>query len=199
MKKTLYPKTKRITESKIVITEKLDWSNLWIFNLWWELIIAQRNNVLRLSELNSKNAYKWLVGWIEENKEELKICDWSWVFGEWIWMWKIWYWDTEISNKRFHIFAKANIDKDYEIRNLNYNLDFLQYPFEDQQIPECIWVVPWVIETDNWVSIDYLDDLYDRYKKLVWRRVEWFIINTSWNITKYVRCKNWKETQHTFN
>ena len=51
IKKTLYPKTKRLwIWEDVTITEKLDWSNLWFFNLWWELYIAQRNNIYKASE-----------------------------------------------------------------------------------------------------------------------------------------------------
>ncbi len=90
-----WPKIPRSTGEKVTITEKLDWSNLWLFKLNWELIIAQRNNVFTLDELNKNTAYKWLIWWIEENKEQLDFCEWSWVFGEWIWMWSL-HWPASL-------------------------------------------------------------------------------------------------------
>jgi len=188
MQKTLYPKTKRISDSNIIITEKLDGSNLWIFKLNWEIIIAQRNNVLKLSELNSKQCYKWLYQRIHENT--LDIYEWSWVFGERIWMWAIKY----NFDKRFYIFAKARISEDYEVSLIQY--ENLQYAFNDQIIPDCIWLVPVVQEITINPTISYLDTLYDIYKEKVWRNVEWFIINNQWNIIKYVRYKDWKLTEH---
>lgn len=193
MKKTLYPKTTRIKNEKVIITEKLDGSNLWFFMINWKLLIAQRNNIFTLDELNIDEAYKWLIWWLEENYSKLDLHEWSWIFWEWIGMWKIWYWET--LDKRFYIFAKANIDEELEIRNLNYNRDLFKYPFIQQEIPECMSIVP-LIENDWDISIDSLDRLYESHLNKVWRKVEWFVINNSNQITKYVRYKDWKETSH---
>lgn len=59
IKKTLYPKTKRVTfKNRIVITEKLDGSNIGFFKVNGKLLIAQRNNIISIDE-------------IEENKNML--------------------------------------------------------------------------------------------------------------------------------
>lgn len=59
VKLTLYPKTQRVAlTNKIVITEKLDGSNLGIFKVRGKLLIAQRNYVFIEDEL-------------EENKDKL--------------------------------------------------------------------------------------------------------------------------------
>lgn len=196
MKKTLYPKTPRVWNDNIIITEKLDGSNLWLFKINWKLLIAQRNNCFYEDELEWENLYKWLFWWIKENKDKINLCEWSWIFGEWIWMWKIWYWES--LNKRFYIFAKANIDENLEVRSINYNSDLFIYPFESQKIPECIWVVPLVDYT--WpTDIDSLDILYNDYCNKVNRQVEWFIMNNNNIIKKYVRHKNWQLTEHYFN
>lgn len=58
-KKMLYPKTKRVKfKNKVVITEKLDGSNIGFFKVNGELLIALRSNILRMSEIeeNKKNA-----------------------------------------------------------------------------------------------------------------------------------------------
>ena len=192
MEKILYPKTTRIQNEQIVITEKLDWSNLWIFKLNWELIIAQRNHVFKKSELTKLVAYKWLIWWLEENESKLDLHEWSWVFWEWIWMWQISY----EFDKRFYIFAKANIDEEYNIRNIKYDHKLLHFPFESGKVPDCIWYVPIVETTNQYVDIDYLNNLYDIYSNNKGRKVEWFIIINSWTITKYVRFKNGKQTEH---
>ena len=72
MKKTLYPKTKRISNAigKISITEKMDGSNLGFFKLNGELVIATRNNVLEIGDPLIKG-YKGLDEWLEENSEVL--------------------------------------------------------------------------------------------------------------------------------
>lgn len=75
IKKTLYPKTRRVKlKSKVVITEKLDGSNIGFFKVNGELLIAQRNNVFSMSELedNIQMLYRGLKGWIDENGENLK-------------------------------------------------------------------------------------------------------------------------------
>ncbi len=197
MKKTLYPKTPRVWNDKIIITEKLDGSNLWIFKINWKILIAQRNNCFYEDELNKSLMYKWLFSWLNENKDKLDLLEWRWVFGEWIGMGKIWYWETDI-NKRFYIFAKANIDEELEISNLNYNRDLFIYPFESQNIPNCMWIVPELSYSWN-IDISSLDILYNDYCIKVNRKVEWFIINNNNIIKKYVRLKNWKLTEHYFN
>lgn len=192
MEKTLYPKTTRISNQQTVITEKLDWSNLWIFNLWGRLLIAQRNHIFFEDELDSTMTYKWLIWWIKDNRDNLNFHEWSWVFWEWIWMGKIKYPDNF---KKFYIFAKANIDDKFEVRNINYNIELFIYPFIDSKIPECIWVVP-KVDCEWRTDIDGLNTLYDKYCSEVWRQVEWFIINNNNQITKYVRLKNWTLTPH---
>ena len=197
MKKALYPKTKRYNNNNIFITEKLDGSNLWLFKLWWELIIAQRNNVYRVSELNKNNSYKWLLWWIDDNKDDLDFCEWSWVFWEWIWIWKINYLDR--IDKKFYIFAKANINEEYNISWLNYDRKLFQYPFSSWVIPKSVWIVPLVwneLCTHNTTNMNYLDELYDVYTNNIESKVEWFIIINNNDITKYIRYKDWIFTNH---
>ena len=196
MEKTLYPKTTRIWNDKIKITEKLDGSCLWIFKLNWELIIAQRNHIFKQSELTSTNSYKGLIGWLDSFAETIDLNEGSWVFWEWIGMGQIWYW--EVLDKKFYIFAKANINEEMEVRNINYKQELFIYPFIEQKIPDCIWVVPFIEEV-YWVSIAYLDELYDKYCEKVNRKVEGFILNDNNNILKYVRYKNGILTSHKTN
>ena len=59
IKQTLYPKTKRVQfKNRIIITEKLDGSNIGIFKVNGKLVIAQRNYIFDIDE-------------IEENKDKL--------------------------------------------------------------------------------------------------------------------------------
>lgn len=52
IRKTLYPKTKRVLfKNKVVVTEKLDGSNIGFFKVKGELLIAQRNNIFKMSEM----------------------------------------------------------------------------------------------------------------------------------------------------
>ena len=53
IKRTLYPKTKRVQyKNRVVITEKLDGSNIGFFKVNGELVIAQRNNILCFKQSN---------------------------------------------------------------------------------------------------------------------------------------------------
>ena len=197
IKKTLYPKTKRVMyKNKVVITEKLDGSNIGFFKINGELLIAQRNNIFLMSELeeNKQMLYKGLLGWINENGEDLKnrLIEGSGFFGEWIGMGKIKYPDLD---KKVYMFAKANYDKG-EIKNLYYEHELFIYPFENQEFPEYIGIVPVVEERENQLNVEGLDLLYSYYSNKVKRNVEGFIIAQNNNVNKYVRMKNGKLQNH---
>jgi hypothetical protein len=203
MKKTLYPKTERIGSEKVFVTEKLDGACLGIFKLNGELYFAQRNHVLAFSELTKQNAYGGLRGWAEENMEQLmQLIEGSCVFGEWIGMGQIGYGDTDI-NKRFYIFAKANVVEDeygeIDANRINYNHDLFIYPFECREIPECMDIVPVVTSGNSVLSIGNLNNLYLEYTEQVGRKVEGFVVSFGNGIKKYVRLKRGKLTEHISN
>ena len=197
MKKTLYPKTERIgAGGALRITEKLDGSCLGIFKKDGELYVAQRNHVLKSSELTKETAYKGLRQWIKDNADELElIVEGACVFGEWIGMGQIGYGETDI-DKRFYMFAKANINDDLDIYNLNYVHDYFQYSFGGE-LPSCIGVVPTVTtDSKQGVSVKALDELYEKYNSEKERNVEGFVIFANGGIKKYVRFKNGKPSSH---
>lgn len=194
-KKMLYPKTKRVQiKNRVVITEKLDGSNIGFFKVNGELIIAQRNYIFNVSEINKNIAYKGLIGWLEEHGEDLKnrLIDGSGFFGEWIGMGKIKYPELD---KKVYMFAKANYDKG-EIKNLYYEHELFKYPFENQEFPNYIGIVPVVEERESFPDIETLNYNYDLYKVKVNRNVEGFIIAQNNNVNKYVRMKNGKLQEH---
>jgi len=81
--------------------------------------------------------------------------------------------------------------------NLNYNRELFIHSFENKTIPNCIWVVPLV--DYNWpIDIDNMNIQYNKYCENIWRKVEGFIINQNNYISKYVRNKDWKNTEHTY-
>jgi len=192
-KKSLYPKTKRVSNerSMIVATEKLDGSNIGFFKLNDELLIGTRNNVIQLCEIEKvkkilcKGMYEWLI----DNGELLKdsLHEGSGIFGEWIAMGKLKYPDLD---KRMYMFAKANIDEDLNITNINYTREFFIYPFIDQLVPEFIGYVPHASDFIHYPTIGQLDTLYESYTERVGRHVEGFIVNDGYSIRKYVRMKN---------
>lgn len=197
IKKTLYPKTKRVQfKNRVVVTEKLDGSNIGFFKVNGELIIAQRNNILLLSEIeqNKQMLYKGLQGWLQENGQDLqnRLIEGSGFFGEWIGMGKIKYPDLD---KRVYMFAKANYEKG-EIKNLYYEHELFQYPFENQEIPNYIGIVPVVEVSETYPDINALNYNYESYKNKVQRNVEGFIIAQNNNVNKYVRMKNGKLQDH---
>lgn len=196
-KKTLYPKTKRVKfKNRVVITEKLDGSNIGFFKVNGELVIAQRNNIFLVSELeeNKGMLYKGLKGWIEEHGENLKnsLIEGSGFFGEWIGMGQIKYPDLD---KKVYMFAKANYDKG-EIKNLYYDHELFKYPFENQEMPNYIGVVPVIQETQYYPDVETLDYNYEIYRIKANRNVEGFIIAQNNNVNKYVRMKNGKLQAH---
>ena len=197
IKKTLYPKTKRVQyKNRVVITEKLDGSNIGFFKLNGELLIAQRNNIFLMSEIeeNKQMLYRGLINWIEEYGEDLKnrLIEGSGFFGEWIGMGKIKYPDLD---KKVYMFAKANYEKG-EIKNLYYEHELFKYPFENQEFPEYIGIVPVVTERDNFPDVEILNELYETYKDKVQRNVEGFVVAQNNNVNKYVRMKNGKLQDH---
>lgn len=206
-KQTLYPKTERISNPVYQITEKLDGSNLGFFNLFGELLIAQRSNTYKLSEIDNPEVkgamYGGLYKFLKEHGETLlnSLYSGSGVFGEWIGMGKIKYGGSDI-DKPFYIFAKANIaenyNEDYEISNLYWKRDLLKYSFILQEPPEFMGFVPLVAEATE-ISLSALDALYEEYTAKVNRKVEGFVImldNNGRSINKYVRFKNGKPSPH---
>lgn len=204
IKMTLYPKTTRIGNPTFQVVEKLDGSNIGFFMLNGDVVIAQRNYVFLLSEIEENKGllYKGLYKFLQEHGESLKedlYGEGSGFFAEWIGMGKIKYGDS--LDKKLYMFAKANIkgsyeDKTLEIYNLHWRRDLLMYPFKNQTIPDYI-ALPKLVATTSSVSIEELDKIYDIYVEEVGRKVEGFVImSQSGQITKYVRYKNNKETEH---
>lgn len=197
IKKTIYPKTQRVscTGTPVVITEKLDGSNLCFFKLNDELYIAQRNNIFKFTETcdNKEKLYSGLYQWVNDNYEALnKIRNGSVVCGEWLGMGRIKY----PFEKRFYMFAKANIDESFNLNCIYYDHSLFKYPFEDLEIPECIGTVP-IVDVLNFVpNKEALDALYEVYTKEVGRDVEGFVVNVHDTIKKYVRMKNGKLEEH---
>lgn len=201
IKKEIYPKTQRVIceGAKIQITEKLDGSNLVIFKLETDLYIAQRNTIFNVSEIEEykQSLYKGLYQWLLDNKDFLtnELHSNSALCGEWLGMGKLKY-SVDEFDKRFYMFAKANIDADFELYNLNYNHDLFIYPFISQVIPAIIGIVPVVTEINNIPNKEQLDKLYEKYCAKVNRNVEGFVVNYDNRITKYVRMKNGKLQEH---
>lgn len=200
LKKEIYPKTKRVscTGEKVEVTEKLDGSNLCIFKKNDVLYIAQRKTILSFDELeeNKDCMYKGLYQWLMDHKLELDdIRNDSVVCGEWLGMGKLKYTVDEF-DKRFYMFAKANIDDEFNLYNIYYQHELFQYPFENLNIPSCIGVVPLVYELDYVPDKEKLDVLYQKYTDKSKRDVEGFVVNTNNTIRKYVRMKNGKLQEH---
>ncbi len=202
IKKTIYPKTERVkisSENTCEITEKLDGSNLCIFKLNDKLYIAQRNNIISIEELeeNKNILYKGLYAWIIEHKENLEeeLCEGSCICGEWLGMGKLKYTVDEF-DKKFYMFAKANVNPQMELYNFRYYHSLFIYPFKSQILPNYIGIVPIAYTLGIVPDKNKLDELYNVYCKRVNRNVEGFVVNYGDRISKYVRMKNGKLTEH---
>lgn len=203
LKKQIYPKTKRITNNKVEITEKIDGSNLTIFKLNDEVYFATRNNIYTTEEILNKEVkvLKGLSSFVSERINFLKynLNEKSAICYEWIGEGRIKY--DGVFDSRLLMFAKANIDDNLELFNIKYNHELFIYPFINKEIPNFISTVP-IINTEELsersVDIEYLNKLYEKYKKSQNRDIEGFIINIDGDIKKYVRHKNGKQTEHKF-
>lgn len=199
--KEIYPKTKRVscTGDKVYLTEKLDGSNLVFFKKDEELHIAQRKTIFKLSELEEVKdvLYKGLYQWLIENGQMLEneLHNNSAICGEWLGMGCLKY-SVDEFDKRWYMFAKANIDDDYNLYNLIYDHSLFIYPFISQEMPNFIGVVPEVVELNVLPTKEHLDSIYEKYCNKVNRNVEGFVINYKNMITKYVRMKNGKLQEH---
>ena len=171
IKKTIYPKTERIkvsSENVCEITEKLDGSNLCIFKLNDKLYIAQRNNIYGIDEIDNmevmKITYRGLLAWLYEHKDflELELQDNSCLCGEWIGMGKLKY-PVDEFEKRFYMFAKANVNPQMELYNFRYYHNLFIYPFKTQVIPNFIGVVPVAYKLGIVPDKEKLDKLYTEY------------------------------------
>lgn len=201
IKKEIYPKTKRVSclGDKIYVTEKIDGSNMVIFKKDDILYVAQRKNIISEEEFETAKdiMYKGLYQWLGDNKDYLKehLLNNACLCGEWIGMGCLKY-SVDEFDKRFYMFAKANITEDFELTNLIYQHDLFIYPFDNQEIPNFIGIVPEVIELNVLPNKTYLDSIYAKYVDKVGRNVEGFVINYKNIISKYVRMKNGKLSEH---
>ena len=199
--KEIYPKTKRVScrGDKVYLTEKLDGSNLVFFKKDDTLCIAQRKNIFKISELEEVKdvLYKGLYQWLLANKEVLQnlLHNDSAICGEWLGMGNLKY-SVDEFDKRWYMFAKANIDDDFNLYNLIYDHELFKYPFISQEIPSFIGIVPEVAELVNLPNKEQLDSIYEKYTNKVNRNVEGFVVNYRNIISKYVRMKNGKLQEH---
>lgn len=197
IKKEIYPKTKRVSclGDKVYVTEKLDGSNLVFFKKNDELYFAQRKTIININELKEvkDKLYKGLYQWLLDNKDYLQeqLINDSAICGEWLGMGKLKY-DVSEFDKRWYMFAKANIDDEYNLYNLIYDHELFKYPFLNQEIPKFIGIVPEVTVLNILPTKEHLDSVYEKYTNKVKRDVEGFVINYKNIISKYVRMKNGK-------
>lgn len=201
IKKEIYPKTQRVkcAGDKIQITEKLDGSNLCIFKKDDICYLAQRNNIFIFDELeeNKDKLYKGVYQWILDNKKvfEDNLLNDAVICGEWLGMGQIKY-TIDKFDKRLYMFAKANIDDEFNLYNIIYDHNLFIYPFENQEIPHIIGIVPVVAELTIIPNKEYLDNIYEKYCIKEDRKVEGFVLNYRNIISKYVRMKNGKLREH---
>ncbi len=201
IKKELYPKTQRVKENLTVyLTEKLDGSNLVFFKRDNELYIAQRTTIFSLAEIEEIKGklYKGLFAWLQEHGKALKdnLHEGAAVCGEWIGMGHVKYENT--LDKKFYMFAKANIDDNFDLYNKIHDHSLFIYPFINQTIPEFIGVVPEVVVLDYFPDKAALDRIYVCYCDKVGRTVEGFVLSFNNFISKYVRLKNGKLVDYKY-
>ena len=201
IKKEIYPKTKRVSCSgdKVYITKKLDGSNLVFFKKNDELYFAQRKTIININELEEvkDKLYKGLYQWLLDNKDCLQdqLLNDSAICGEWLGMGKLKY-DVGEFDKKWYMFAKANIDDEFNLYNLIYDHELFKYPFLNQEMPNFIGIVPEITELMVLPPKEFLDSIYETYTNGVKRNVEGFVVNYKNIISKYVRMKNGKLEEH---
>ena len=141
--------------------------------------------------------YKGLYQWLVDNKDVLinELHNNSAICGEWLGMGCLKYTIDEF-DKKWYMFAKANIDDEFNLYNLNYDHSLFIYPFISQTVPNFIGIVPEVAELNVLPTKEHLDNIYEKYCNKVNRNVEGFVVNYKNIITKYVRMKNGKLQEH---
>lgn len=200
MKCSIYPKTTRFgkNEKKIVLTEKIDGSNLTFFKFENELYIAQRNYIFKFKDFKENKdpfkdmIYKGLHLFLEENGADLeeKLYDGSAICGEWVVKHQISYGNR--FNTRFLLFAKARVIKTnngFSLQNIVYDLDLIHWAV-GETLPDYLGIVPLVAELDRYPNLEELDKIYLEYSEKQDSKVEGFVINNCNQIEKYVRFKN---------
>lgn len=208
LKKTLYPKTKRIPENGplVTVTEKMDGENLTIFKLNGEIQFAQHNWIFSMDEMLSDDRSrisrcKGLKYWAKNHKEDLErdLVEGSAICGEWMRATAKTY-PAEVVEKDFYMFAKANIGEGPDgliLTNIWWNRDLFKYPFANQAIPDYIGVVPLVDEGYINPSKEVLDAMYEQYtSKVGGRKVEGFVICSNNVIRKYLRMRKGKPVEY---
>lgn len=202
IEKEIYSKTKRIPNNGILFryTEKLDGANLVFAKKNGKLHICQRKNIFTLDEMDEMKGkfYRGLEGWLNEHGKELEeeLHEGSAICGEWLGMGAIKYSEPEFT-KRWYMFAKANMDDDYNLYNIMYDHSLFGFPFESEEIPFYLGVVPVIHEGVQYrPSKVSLDLLYAYYCNLVNRPVEGIVINYDNTVLKYVRYKNGKKCEY---
>lgn len=193
-KNTLYPKTERMSENGdcVKVTEKLDGSNLVFYKKNNELYIGLRKNVFSLTDIEEAKdlMYKDLYKWLQEYGEDLKnaLCDNSAICGEWIGMGATKYPEGTF-DKKWYMFAKANISNDEKLINIKHDHELFIYSFQEQKFPNYLGIVPEVTQIREMPTKTLLDVIYEEYTKKVERPVEGFVMDYRGIITKYVRMK----------
>ena len=94
------------------------------------------------------------------------------------------------------MFAKANVNDKLDLFNINYYQEFFIYPFVDKNTPDYIGKVPIAYTIEKQPEIEVLDMLYTDYQNEIGRSVDGFIINSGNSVSKYVRLKDGKLTEH---
>ena len=196
----IYPKTKRIPNDGVtfVYTEKLDGANLVFFKKDGKLHVCQRKHIFTLDEMPEMKGkfYRGLEGWLNEYGKALEdeLIEGSAVCGEWLGMGHLKYPDLD---KRWYMFAKANINVDYNLVNIKFDHDLFIYPFNNTEIPSYLGVVPVIYNSSRYrPSKVTLDLMYGYYCMIVNRPVEGIVINYDNTVLKYVRYKNGKKCEY---
>ena len=198
IKQSIFPKIPRIPEEgkKAIITEKLDGSNLVLFKKNGKFYIAQRNTIFEANEINpSTSLYGGLYDFLQEHGEEIanELVEGSAICGEWLAMGNIIY----PFEKKYFLFAKANVDDNFKLYNIKYDHSLFIYPFASQVVPDYIGEVPIIAELNEMPNKEILDRLYEAYIKAEDREVEGFVIEMCGMVDKYVRMKRGKVVEYS--
>ena len=99
------------------------------------------------------------------------------------------YLNREEFDKRFYMFAKANITRDFSLINKTHYHELFIHSFKNKTIPDFIGVVPLIKVLSFAPTKTQLDIIYEAYSNKVQRDIEGIVVNYQNNISKYVRMK----------
>lgn len=165
-KKTMYPKTLRVSNESYFVTEKIDGSNLGLAKVNGELLIFTRNNILTTDESLDYPGLRLFLDTYQDQVLDFLVDD-TVIFGEWLGQGRIKYKvDKQDMSKRFYAFAIAGLTEDFmetEGTRFRYMKYVHEFPQNLGEQPEWLNYAPFLGKTS---TLEEAQELYEPISRL---------------------------------